>query len=218
MCLVYRLRGEGLSNAQLKDHWNNLPVATYVDDAVMAAMPWPTDSNDAVGMAAPCPAAPVASMMESEEPEAEYLVNSMMVILEGVMSSSQLAPTWTSLPEIPRQCCQRVARHLTTDSPVLDAEQMIASVRTVAEELPCHWMRRWTSLPEIPRQSCRLQTRHQNLRACRDRRTGLNPEVGLQRLDTVIDLDAVIFLMMMMMMEWHERAFILSASTCDTPR
>lgn len=90
MCSVYWLRGEGLTEAQMKDHWKNLKVATYVDDAVMATpfptdVPFPTDSNDAFGDVAPCPAASVASRSEHEEPEAEYLVNSLMMMLEKVI-------------------------------------------------------------------------------------------------------------------------------------
>ena len=72
MCACYRLKERGLNEAQLVDHWHNLKVvpfveATYVDDSVRTSMPWPTDSNDTVGVA-PCPTTSVPSRWNPWEP------------------------------------------------------------------------------------------------------------------------------------------------------
>ena len=120
--------------------------------------------------------------------------------------------------------CVQVDSLLTTDYHADSVEQTIASANIVAEELPwlCrsgslrgHLMEGLTSLPEnlCLRRHPPSQRRHR--RVSRGRRIGLDPEAGPQPNDTLIVPDTVISLMMM---EWHDRAYILSASTRDTPR
>ena len=120
--------------------------------------------------------------------------------------------------------CAKVDSRLTTDYHAWDAEQMIASANIVARELPWLWwsgslpghlMERLTSLPEIPRLRRHPPGRRRHRRVSRGRRIGLDPEAGPQPNDTLIVLDTVIFVMMM---EWHDRAYIVSACSRDTLR
>ena len=115
--------------------------------------------------------------------------------------------------------CVQVDSHLTTDYHVDIIEEMIASANIAAEELPwlCrsgslrgHLKERLTSLPEHPRLKRHPPSQRCHRRVSRGRRIGLDPEAGPQPNDTPIVHDTVIFLMMM---EWHGRAYILSAST-----